>query len=249
MIYREYLVMRKALAWYAGVVLLIQLIGLLFPSKSVHKVDYSDIALTAGVFAAFFAWIFAVALGNGSRGPARVLWVLPAERWKSALQVIAVDLAGITVALAWFGLCDFAMLLIPSEKAQLTGALPFAQIALVAGGAFAVYGWGALVGVLGRRMPYCGIIATPALAIWLTVAEQHFAISPIFRAPILVNPFAVINTTIARNGWQQHHYPIDVVSSSLQWLGGTWQAPMLFATAAATCGLAALFWQRAQIII
>lgn len=248
MMYREFLVMRKALAWYAGIVVLIQVIGLMFPPNGVQKVDYDDIAVTAGVFAGAFAWIFAVALGNGSRAAARVLWVLPAERWKVAMQVIAVDFAAIIVAFLWFCACDFLTLQVPSEKAQLVGVVRAADVALVLTGAFATYGWGALVGMLGRRMPYCGIIATPALAIWLTIAEQHFAISPFFRAPILANPFAVINTRTALAAWQQHHWAIDVVTKSLLWLGTRWETPVLCAITIATCGVAILLWQRAQVI-
>jgi hypothetical protein len=248
MIYREYLVMRKALAWYAALVLVLQVVDLAFPPKAAHDVPYADVAMTAGVFAALFAWIFAVALGNGSRAAARVLWVLPTERWKAALQLIAVDFAGIVLAFVWFFVTDAAMLLIPGEKAHLVGSAPLAEIALSLAGIFAIYGWGALVGMLGRRMAYCGIIATPALAIWLTVAEHHFAISPVFRATSLANPFAVINARIALVSWQQDHYPIDLVTKSLLWLGTSWETPVLCAIGAATCGLAIFLWQRARVI-
>lgn len=248
MMYREYLVMRKALAWYAGIVVLIQLICLMFPPKGIQNVADADVVVTAGVFTAFFAWIFAVALGNGSRQAARVLWVLPAERWKTALQVIAVDFAGIVLAFAWFCVADVLALHVPSEKAQLIGGAPFIEVALVLTGLFAVYGWGALIGMLGRRVAYCAIFATPALAIWLMIAEQNFPISPIFRAPILANPFAVVNVRTALLGWQQHHWAIDVVTKSLLWLGTGWEPPVLLAIAAATCGLAVVLWQRAQVI-
>jgi hypothetical protein len=248
MIYREYLVMRKALVWFAGITVLIELLDLLFPPKGLQKVPWDDVVVTAGVFAACFAWIFAVALGNGSRQAARVLWVLPAERRKVALQVIAVDFAGIVAAFIWFCAIDVLMLAVPSEKAQLRGPLTGSAAAFVLTGIFAIYGWGALVGIIGRRMPYAAIIATPALAIWLTIAEQKFAISPIFRAPILANPFAVINTRTALQAWQEHHWAIDIVSRQLIWLGTTWETPVLAAITIATCGLAILLWQRAQVI-
>lgn len=248
MIYREYLVMRKAIAWSVGIVVAIQLVALLFPPKNVEKVDYDSIIMNAGIFAALFAWVFGVALGNGSRQPARVLWVLPAERWKLALQLIAVDFAAMIAAIACIFGVGLLASLIPISKTELVGTVSAANIALVLTGVFATYGWGALVGMLGRRMPYAGLLATPALALWLTVAEQNFRISPLFRAPILANPFAVFNTTLAITGWQQHHNALDVVTVSLQWLGTAWEWPVLAAISIATCGLAVILWQRAQVI-
>jgi hypothetical protein len=248
MIYREYLVMRKALAWFAGLVLILQFVGVLFPPKGVVKADLGNMILTSGIFAAVFAWIFGVALGNGSRQPARVLWVLPEERWKLAVQVISVDFAAITLAAAWFFASGFLQFPFIHAKVEFVGPVRAADILLALAGAFATYGWGALVGMIGRRMPYAGIIATPALVLWLNVAEQGFAISPIFRAPILANPFAVVNTSIALTAAQRHHYAIDVVTRSLQWLGTAWEPAVLLAIVAATCGLAVVLWQRAEVI-
>jgi hypothetical protein len=249
MMYREYLVMRKALLWFLAIVVLLQLIGFTSPPKTVQKVDYNDLVANAAMFAAIFAWIFGVALGNASRQPARVLWVLPAERWKLALQVIAVDFAAAIVALVAVSLLGFAAVLLPFMKTQLVGTLSGTDIVFSLVGIFATYGWGALVGMLGRRMPYCGILATPALALWLYIAEQQFAISRIFRAPILANPFAVFNTRLAIMNAQQHHAPLDPVSMSQLWMGTSWETPVLAAIAVATCGLAVILWQRAQVIV
>lgn len=249
MIYREYLVMRKALGWYAVIVLVLGVImSLMSQHKGVTKIYLGDVAIAAGVFAAAFAWIFGVALGNGSRRAARMLWVLPAERWKLALQVIGVDFIGIAVAFTFLYLIDLTPLGTPGAKVQIVGTLSANDISLALGLAFATYGWSALVGMIGRRMPYCGIIATPALVIWLTMAESHGAISPIFRVPIIANPLAVFNRAIAVHANQTKHYALDSVTIALQWLGSGWEAPVLFAIAAATCGLAIILWQRAEVI-
>lgn len=249
MIYREYLVMRNALVWYAGIVLAIMLLNLILLHKG-DGVDYASIAVQSGSFAALFAWIFGVALGNGSREAARVLWVLPAERWKLALQVIAIDLAGITVAFA----CEFAAMLLLLTlgslrfTVQIHGTLSVASIVLALALAYAAYGWSALVGMLGRRVPYCGIISAPALIIWMTVAQSPATIGAILRAPIVANPIAVFNTVMALGALRSHHSTLDAVSSSLQWLGTGWETPVLVAITVATCGAAIALWQRADLI-
>lgn len=250
MIYREYLVMRKALAWYAVVALAIMLSNLIMLHATDAAVDYGSITGQSGAFAAIFAWITGVALGNGSREVARVLWVLPAERWKGALQLIAVDLAAATVAFAF----EYALMLLFSALAGLrfgthaSGTPNAVPIALGLTLAYATYGWSALLGMLGRRVPYFAFIAAPALILWMTFAEAAGPIGAALRGAIVANPIAVFNTALAVSAWQHDHAALDSASSSLQWLGTTWETPVLLAIAVATCGLAVLRWQRAQAI-
>lgn len=247
MIYREYLVMRKALAWFAGVLLVIILVGLI--SRVIQttpaETDYADIYVSSGWLAAIFGSIFGVALGNGSREAARVLWVLPAARWKLALQVIAVDLARTTVAFA----CAYAVILSFLALAdrhfttEMLGRVSAAGIVMALAMAYATYGWSALAGMLGRRVPYCGIIALPALMVWMIFPQ-----SPILRAPMVANPFVVFNSGLTLNSWAHHPFTLDPVTSSLRWLGTDWATPVLLAIAVATCGLAVALWQRTEVI-
>lgn len=253
MIHREYLVMRKALAWYACIafaLMLLDFTGIHVAASDGGIFDYATVVMTAGVFAAAFAWIFGVGLGNGSREAARVLWLLPQPRWKVALQLIAVDLVAVTVAyaiecavmLVFFG---FASL---RSGVQIHGAAGIREILLTLALVYAMYGWSALVGMIGRRVPYCGLLAAPALAAWLTIAQSHTRIGNILRAPIVANPIAVFNTALAFAARQQYHNSVDGVSLSLQWLAPGWEAPVLFGIAIATCGLAVMLWQRAETI-
>jgi hypothetical protein len=245
MIYREYLVMRKALAWFAGLLLAIMLIVLTF-SKST-SIGYAGIANGSGWLAAIFASIFGVALGNGSREAARVLWVLPTQRWKLALQVIAVDLVGTTVAFAWVYLLSltFAGL---HFGVKILGALSATDMAMALATAYGAYGWSTIAGMLGRRMAYCGIIALPALMIWMILAQSQIALGTILRAPIVANPFAVYNAGLILEGWSHHRFTLDPIASSLQWLGTAWEMPVLVAIAVGTCGLAVALWQRSEAI-
>lgn len=113
MIYREYLVMRKAILWllliFAACITLIRL-----TSATQHGGSHTNGTLTQ--FSQLLTWvemifasIFGVALGNASREPARVMWVLPRARWMSAAGMIAVDVAAFIVA--YFGL--FVAMLVP----------------------------------------------------------------------------------------------------------------------------------------
>ena len=240
MSYREYLVMRKALAWFAGL-LAILLIFQFEMQKGVIRSDYTGIAVTAGWLAAIFGSIFGVALGNASRDAARVLWVLPAARWKLALQVISVDLAGTTIAF----LLAFAGVRL---NAELRGAASTPPIAMALAMAYAAYGCSALAGVIGRRIAYCGIFALPALLIWSSLAESQATMGAILRAPLVANPFAILNTGLMLSAWQHRHFQLDPVTVSLQWLGTTWETPLLIAITLTTCAVAVVLWQRAEAL-
>lgn len=250
MIYREYLVMRKALAWYAVILLALMLLQLVTMRRADATISFGDVVFTYGVFAALFAWIFGVALGNGSRKAARVLWVLPAERWKLALQLFGVDLAGVTVAFA----CQFAIMLIFIALAGLrvNVGIPISaqanEIVLMLAFVYATYGWSTLVGMVLRRVPYCALVSAPALAIWMTLAESHSPVGAMLRAPIVVNPIATFNTFIALDSYRQSHAGLDAVSTSLLWLGTAWETPVLLGIALVTCAAALALWQRAQTI-
>jgi hypothetical protein len=238
MIYREYLVMRKALAWFAAIVVAIMLIvpyardGIAVSFD--NAIGFAEITNGAGWLAAIFASIFGVALGNGSREAARVLWVLPTARRQLALQVIAVDLVGTTVAFA----CVFAFF--PAVawlrfRMNLHGALSATDIAMTLAMVYGTYGWSALVGMLGRRMAYGGIIALPLLMIWMIFALSQIPVATILQSLAIANPFAVYNAGLH-------------AMSPLQWLGTAWTTPVLVAIAVVTCGLAVALWQRAEVI-
>lgn len=245
MIYRESLVMRKALAWFALVLLAIIVIG--FATKAIFvgpDTGVPDIGSTSGWLAAIFAGIFGVALGNGSREPARILWMLPAARWKVAFQVIGVDLAGTTVAFvsAYAIVLSFFMLA-GLHLGVMLGTVDASRILMALAMAYATYGWCALVGMLGRRMPYGGIIGLPALMIWMVLAQ-----APILRVVSVANPFVVFNVGLILKNSEQHRLSLDPTTSALQWLGSFWETPVLLVTALVTCGLAVALWQRAQAI-
>lgn len=252
MIYREYLVMRKALAWFVVVLFAIVAIG--FISGTI-RIDprgrsFNDVGDICAWLAAIFASIFRVALGNASREPARVLWVLPTARWKIALQLIVVDLGGATLAFAF----ACAVMLLPllagaHFKYETLGAASIPRIVAALTLIYATYGWSALIGMLGRRMAYSGIIALPALMMWMVMAETQGAATAILRKLVAANPFAVYVAWLNLNSWVNHKFQLDPASASLQWLGSTWEAPLLLTIAVVTCGVAVILWQRAEVLM
>lgn len=240
MIYREYLVMRKAMAWYTGLLAALT-IAMVIWSQGHGKADAGALCIVASWAATIFASIFCVALGNASREASRVLWLLPTERWKVALQAVAVDLAGTTAAF-FLAFVAFHLCL------EVSGTVTAGDIVWGLAMPYAVYGWGALLGMVGRRVPYFGVIALPAFIVWMNLAQWQSALGAVLRAPIIVNPVAVSNTAAAVSGWEQYRYTLDTVSRSTQWLGTNWEAPLLIAIAVATCGLAVALWQKAEAI-
>lgn len=249
MIYRELLVMRKALAWFAGVLFTLLLL-MFFASKGSQKADIAGIVTGSGWFATIFASIFGVALGNASREAARVLWVLPLERWKLASQIIVVDLIGTAAAYAVACALMLAFLGLATLRVQvdLHGALSVAGVLMPLAMAYAVYGWSALIGMLARRVAYAGVIALPALMIWMALAHSDGTLGAILRLPIVADPLAVFNAALVLDGWTRHHFALNALTQSLQWLGTTWGTPVLLTTTVATCALAVVLWRRAQVL-
>jgi hypothetical protein len=80
------------------------------------------------------------------------------------------------------------------------------------------------------------------------MGHWNSALGALLRAPIVANPVAVSNTTMALEGWEQYRYTLDTVSTSLQWLGTAWETPVLIALTIVTCGIAIALWQRAEAI-
>jgi hypothetical protein len=249
MIYREYLWIRRTFAWFMPALLGIIVIGLIgnMIQMTPSEFDYASIGVDASWIAAIFASICGVALGNNSREPAPLLWVLPAPRWKLAIQIISVDLAATTVAFTCVYVGELACLMLADPHVRL-GAVPVASIVTSLAMTYAAYGWSAIAGMLGRRTAYFGIISLPTLMIWMILAQSNNTLGAILRAPIVANPFAVFNADLALRTAADHRVTLDAPAMSLQWLSTIWGTPVLLAIAVATCGLAVILWQRAQVI-
>jgi hypothetical protein len=231
MIYREQLVMRKALMWYFIVVFAmcawttLWLWGQSTPDSH-SSTDLSMITPAIAWSASVFPAIFGVALGNGSRDASRVLWTLPAARWVFALRTIAVDLGATVVAFA--GTFAFAVLVFVvrglHEHTELRGSIDWPAVVTAVVFLFAVYGFSALAGMLGRRVAYLGIAAYPILLVWWALSRSPSPIGQMLRVPVILNPIAVYDT----NG------------------------PQVFVTLAVlfvlSSGTAIYLWQRAEVL-
>ncbi len=257
MIYREFLVMRKAVLWFVGITIAAMLIMVIVQLAQSHggtlSTDLDELQVPVAWVVTVFAAIFGVALGNASRGPARVLWVLPVERWKQALQMFAVDALGIIAAYAgvFAGSILFFLIMGLFEPVRIRGSIDWAGVGQSLLFVYAVYGWSVMVGTIGRRVAYCGLASLPLLLFWLMFAQAGGTFGRLLRAPIAANPYAVYQVSLSLEharifvGLQSNH---DVLSQSLFWMGTTWEVPLLVMTALLTCGIAMLLWQRAEAI-
>ena len=249
MIYREYLRIRRTFAWFVPALLGIVLIGLISNTIQIKpsEFDFTGIDVDSSWIAAIFATICGVTLGNNSREPARVLWVLPSTRRKLALQIISVDLAATTVVFACVYVSELLCRILADPHVTL-GTIRVQSIVASLAMISAAYGWSAVAGMLGRRMAYFGIIALPALLFWMILAQSNNSIGAILRAPIVANPFAVFNANLSLNASAHHRFTLDATAMWLQWLSTIWGTPVLLAIAVTTCGLAVILWQRAHVI-
>jgi hypothetical protein len=254
MTYREFLVMRKALLWFIGCTTGLMLLMVIVQFSQYRggnlSTDLNELHVPVAWVVTIFAAIFGVALGNASREPARVFWVLPSERWKLALQIVAVDAAGIVVAYAGVLAAAVAFFLLAGlfEPANLRGSIDWAGVARSLVFVYAVYGWSALVGILGRRVAYCGLASLPFLLLWTMFSNVRGAFGELVRLPILVNPFSVYAM-----GFTLSHPATDLdkpMAHSLLRLAvaGGWETPILLATALLTCAIAVVLWQRAEVL-
>jgi hypothetical protein len=255
MVYREFLVMRKAVLWYVlggfGLSLLVYALSGSFvhggqrPQTTGEFGELLEPAAFATAMA--FAAIFGVALGNASREPARVLWLFPESRLRSALAIIAVDFVGI--ALVFFGLTAaflgaaaiFAALGLLDVRITWTIA-PWTLPRLL-GLCFAAYGWCALAGMLLRRVPYAGIVALPALLMLQVFGNLNSLVGQIVRILCLANPWIIVNAFRI-----EHYTTPSLLYRSLMWVTEASATGILYAIAIGTCGLAVLLWQRAEVI-
>jgi hypothetical protein len=253
MIYREFLVMRKALLWYFGILIGLWIAGLALTITQQHtgdnNTDLGSIAVGGAWAVCVFAAIFGVALGNASREPARVLWVLPLERWKSALSVLAVDALG--VAIAFVGSTILAVsfflvlgLFLPSHlRGSIDWNVTFQSLLFV----YAVYGWSAVVGMIGRRVAYVGIASLPLLLMWMMFGSMGGVFGTALRAPIAANPFAVYTSGFLVAS--PHEAPhLGTIGQSLLWMANGWETPILAATALVACAIAVVLWQRSEVL-
>jgi len=248
MIFREYLVMRKAVLWFVGIALAGALFAFGLSAAQSHTStngSLTELMGPIGYTTALFAAIFGVALGNASREPARVLWTLPEGRLRSALGVIGVDLVGIVVAFIGLWAAFLAVVLfyglVGLADVRIKWSLDGVTLLRMIGFMFAVYGWSALFGMLIRRVAYGGIIALPALLLFQILAQSKTAFGELMRWLSVVDPWIVVSAFHRGSA-------DDVLSMWYSWLTEPLAATILFAIAVLTSACAVVLWQRAQLL-
>ena len=250
MIYREWLVMRKAVLVFLPIVGALTLLFCWAAAANHQKYHTGFISMfsTGAWFTAVFASIFGVALGNASREGARVFWVLPKSRWRSALEVVGVDVAGIAAAFVGVVLASTAInaaivSLYPgtSMKWDFDTRLLFAVLLFPLG----VYAWSALAGMIGRRVPYLGVAVFPVLMLWYVFANIGGVIGQVTRFPILANPVVAyqMQSVTANNA-----KAFGPLMSGLMWMTPQTGLAVMVAIAVVGCAAAIALWQRSEVL-
>jgi hypothetical protein len=244
MIYREWLVMRKAIPVYLAIVLALFVVLTITSRASTTFVQ----CMNAGAwFGALFASIFGVALGNSSREGARVYWVLPTSRWQSALGIVAVDLLGtLTVTMAF----SLAVGGIYSVAASMPGnsmkwIFDWNAALLMASLPVAVYAWAALIGMIGRRLAYIGIATMPVLVLWFAFAQAPGAIGKALSTPIPINPFAVYLMATSAGRHAGDH---SALTAALAWVTPQTGLIALVIIMIVGCASAIAMWSKTEVL-
>jgi hypothetical protein len=230
MIYRQFLVMRKALLWYFWIIVAIA--AVFFTSIAVRQTlmcgkntTVSSWLLSSAAAAMIFAAIYGVGLGNASRECARVFWVLPQGRLRSGLALICADcLGGIgALAITFIGsiLVMTAGITIQHTECVVTNDLNAQNIAVAFGFPLAVYGCCTLTGMLLRRVAYMGIVFLPIGLLWLAFSQADNDFGELLRRIAFANPFSMFKE----------------------------MAPLpLWGIAVVTLASALVLWQRAEVV-
>jgi hypothetical protein len=210
MIYRQFLVMRKALLWYAGIlagaaIFMIGSIAMGNTQLCGDRTLLSSWAEGSGMAAMIFAAIYGVGLGNASREGARIFWVLPQGRLRAGLALLGVDMAGVivAVALAFVGTCVVFGVGLPMQNSdcRVVNDLGLQKLGIALGFPLAVYGWCTLTGMLLRRVAYMGVVFLPVGLLWMLFAQQPHILGRFLHSIAFANPFT-INYAAASSVWQ-----------------------------------------------
>jgi hypothetical protein len=229
-IYREFLVMRKALLWYFGIIAAVASVFIASISwrqtlMCGQHTTVSSWLLSSAATAMVFTAIFGVGLGNASREGARIFWVLPQGRLRSGLALICVDLiAGVgALVITFIGslIVMTAGIAIQHTSCVVTNDLDVQKIAVAVGFPLAVYGWCTLTGMLLRRVAYMGVIFFPLGLLWLAFSQAENEVGDFLRSIAFANPFNMFKEMAALPLW---------------------------GIAIATVTIALVLWQRADVV-
>lgn len=256
MMYRQFLVMRKAVPVLLAIGLILS-VSMAIANVSLHGSDrfyaplsFALITLIAWSLATF-ATIYGAAFAGTSREAARVLWVLPERRWRIAVQAMIVDVAAIVAACLGLIIVIYLPELPVVGVGQVTAML--AQVtwhdALFAlAFPFAVYGCSALLGMLLRRAAFAGVATVPAGIAWAIFARDPAA--GLLRTLAPLDPVAVFIQSAKVRGLQLHvsGFTADRLAHALQWLTPESGIAILLALGVAACAAAVTVWSRVQIM-
>jgi hypothetical protein len=229
-IYRQLLVMRKALLWYAGIIVAIAaifIVNIVMRETLMcgQNSSLSGLLLVSSATAVIFPAIYGVGLGNASREGARVFWVLPQGRLRSALALICADCLGSIAALAITFVATVVIMYvgiaIQHTDCVVAKDLNAENVAVALGFPLSVYGWTALTGMLLRRVAYMGIVFLPVGLLWFSFSHVKNEFGALLRSIAFANPFNML-------------WPM---------------APLqLWGIAIVTLAVAIALWQRAEVV-
>ena len=249
MIYVEYLRVRSALIWHAGVIGALLLLILSTNHNAAVTVDGHP-AVTSGLpialgllvpIAMFFGAIYASSVGsslNRENGTRDISWTKPVSRTVLALQFVLVDLAGVAIAFT------IAMLAVIAVVVRI-GAVPLFDASFVpqlALGLGIAAMWYALIQVLtfwfGSGARAVGGILWPVALLALGIAHAPGVYGVFARALDVVNPLGYMSgfSVNSSGGHGESLWTLPVEERAL----------IVWLFTAAFCAIAIALWPRKE---
>ncbi|HEY5258603.1 MAG TPA: hypothetical protein VIJ12_09525 [Candidatus Baltobacteraceae bacterium] len=197
MLFKESLAMRRALTVFAiacfGCGILIAIANLAGHDTNVLGMHLaSTLVFQACFFSAIFGVVYSTGLGSEASTTARVSLLFPQARWKTAMELLLVDLVAVIVSVP-LGLLAFylPMLLVYGIHHIDWGAAPSAaQWALPVALALAFYGLTCAIMLRMRASPQVGSLIFIASVVLYALSNARWPLRQMFRIIDWFNPLA-----------------------------------------------------------
>jgi len=231
---------RKAVLVFLAIVAAVQIIfTFVAAAHGKYHAEFRDMFPGGAWFTAVFASL--VAARHFGRSRPRT----------SALGTVVADLAAIVVATGLVIVVSTAVTQVMVYVFPATNT--FSWLAFdwhIAAAPFflpiAVYAWSAVLGVIGRRVPYGGVVTVPLLMIWYAVANMHNLVAAVLRIPVVANPMVIYAFDSFSTG---HPAEFSPLVGALSWLTPNLVIVVLTTIAFAGCALAVLLQnQRLELL-
>lgn len=247
MLYKQFLLGRKAIGIYLILVLLIGLAAgaalLNVKTAAAQPPLRQNLLFTLAWFAAIFAAITGSNIGSEAALTARSTLLLPRPRWRVACELLLVDFTILVVGLIGSIVAFYAPgYILGAGRFGLDPNLGAEDLALPIVFIFSIYALSAAFSLVFRRLPHASAAVPATSVVLFLLSSGQWSVAMVFRVINIVNPFAYYIPATNLIGNPNVSYP-----SVLLHLGITGDVVALILLSVIGVGAALFQWQRLEI--